>query len=306
MKLSILDIQAPLHMPDVVAVAEEAGYHRYWVSEHHTPTQSGSPTLAAALAAGLSERLRVGMGGVLLRMHQPMRVAADVALLRTFFPGRVDVGVAGAGMGDALARALSGQALADEATYRARIEELVRLSCVDPNLACSAFSRRRPPEFWLCGTSQASAALAGALGLRYAYHHHLAPRGGAARATIGAAYRDAFRPGLSSTEPYLAIAAYGAVADDDARGLGEWRHYSGEQSIVAPSFVGDGARVAEQLQALAASYGADEVFIDCFGSSAERRLDGLRSVAEALGLADASARGDAATPHPAPHPTGDR
>src|SRR5688500_2809842 len=125
MRASILDIQPPIHLPDVVAVAEAVGYHRYWVTEHHGPRQSASPTLATALAAGVSDRLRVGMGGVLLRIQAPLRVAADLALLQTFFPGRIDLGIAGAAASAGVAEAITGQPPADDATYRRRIEELI-------------------------------------------------------------------------------------------------------------------------------------------------------------------------------------
>jgi luciferase family oxidoreductase group 1 len=283
MRVSILDIQPPIYLPDVVELAEEAGYHRYWVSEHHSPSQSASPTLATALAGGVSERLRVGMGGVLLRMHLPMRVAADIALLRAFYPGRIDIGIAGASAGETISRALSGEAAADDAKYRARIEELIRLCTGDHAVPCSEFARDEPPQFWLCGTSRASAALAGALGLRYAYHHHLIPLPESVRPSLGAAYRDAFRPSSATSAPDFAIAAFGAISSSEPQARDEWQRGAGGTPS-QPSFVGSAGSVAHQLEDLAASYGADETFVDCFAGSPGRRLDGLRSLAEALGL----------------------
>jgi luciferase family oxidoreductase group 1 len=285
MRVSILDIQTPIHLPDVVEVAEETGFHRYWVSEHHAPTQSASPTLATALAAGVSERLRVGMGGVLLRMHLPMRVAADIALLRAFFPGRIDVGIAGASYGDALSRALSGETAADSVKFRGRIEELIRLCSGngEGTVACSALARDEAPQFWLCGTSLASASLAGALGLRYAYHHHLKPLPDAARRSVGVAYRDAFRPSAVTSAPYLAIAAYGTVASSEPKARDEWQRLPGGEND-QPTFAGAGGTVAGQLSELVSGYGADEAFVDCFATSLGMRLDGLRSLADALRL----------------------
>jgi len=288
MHVSILDIHPPIYLPDVVELAEESGYHRYWVTEHHSPMQSASPTLAMALAGGISERLRIGVGGVLLRLHQPLRVAGDIALLRTFYPGRVDVGIAGALASDARARALSGEPAAGDATFQARIEELIRLSTADAAVPCSALVRDEAPQFWLCGTSSASAALAGNLGLRYAYHHHLKPLAPERRADIGAVYRDAFRPSAVTTAPYFAIAAYGAVASTAPRAVEEWRGVSG--ATESPSFAGDSSSAADQICQLAGGYGADEIFIDCFSSSLAVRLEGLRAIADALRLSEPHAQ----------------
>ena len=280
MRASILDIQSPLHLPDVVAVAEASGYTRYWVTEHYAPKQSASPTLATALAGGVSERLRVGFGGVLLRLHAPLRVAADVALLRTFFPDRIDVGIAGSPVSDDVAHAMTGGPAIDDQGYRARIEELVE-RLADPKTPCAGLADD-VPQVWLCGTSVRTARLAGELGLRYAYHHHLM-RSHGERPDVAAAYRDAFRPSAITPAPYYAIAMYGSVADrDDVARI--WNR--GGSDGAAATFGGTASDCADQIRGLADRLGADEVFLDCFALRLGERLDALRAVAEALGLAD--------------------
>jgi luciferase family oxidoreductase group 1 len=277
-RASILDIQPPIFLPDVVAVAEAAGYHRYWVTEHHGPRQSASPTLAIGLAAGVSQRLRIGMGGALLRIHPPRRIAADVGLLRTFFPGRIDVGIAGAVPPGGVAEAFGGPA-ADDATYRRRIEELAAL-LADPEVPCAALVEDAPPELWLCGTSAGSARVAGELGLCFAFHVHLAPQVDAA--AVGQAYRDAFRPRDGRGAPYFAVAAYGAV-DDALPATEHWGTAMGDHK--PPTFAGSVADCADQLGALTARTGADEVFLDVFAQTIEARVAALAGLAEAMGLA---------------------
>ena len=294
MRVSILDIQAPTDLPEVVAVAEHAGYHRYWVSEHHTPLQSASPTVATAIAAGVSDRLRVGMGGVLLRLHAPMRVAADIALLRAFFPGRIDLGIAGAPGGADAALHFGG--IADDADYRGRIAELIRL-VTTPNAAPgSAFVDDAPLQLWLCGASADSARLAGELGMSYAYHHYLARPAVEPRADIGTVYRDAFRPGAAGAAPYFAIAGFGAVGGDEVEARQRWLAYRSSADRARPrsepSFSGSPAGAAVQIAELVASYGADEILVDCFAGNLDDRLDGLRRLAEGLGLAAVTQRAD--------------
>ena len=75
--------------------AEELGYHRFWVAEHHnmpTIASTSPPVLMAHLAASTS-RIRIGSGGVMLPNHPALVVAEQFALLESLHPGRIDLGV---------------------------------------------------------------------------------------------------------------------------------------------------------------------------------------------------------------------
>ncbi|MBF6172043.1 MsnO8 family LLM class oxidoreductase [Nocardia blacklockiae] len=76
-------------------LAEQWGYHRFWVSEHHSvPGVAGSaPTVLAAAVAAATDRIRVGTGGVMLPNHQPLVVAEQFGVLESLFPGRIDMGL---------------------------------------------------------------------------------------------------------------------------------------------------------------------------------------------------------------------
>lgn len=75
--------------------AEELGYHRFWVAEHHgvPGIASGSPAVLAGAVAGRTRRIRVGSGGVMLPNHAPLVVAEQFAVLESLHPGRVDLGL---------------------------------------------------------------------------------------------------------------------------------------------------------------------------------------------------------------------
>ncbi|MEK8146571.1 LLM class flavin-dependent oxidoreductase [Streptomyces sp. M10(2022)] len=84
-------------MRDTVRLAgtvEALGYHRFWVSEHHSvPGVAGSaPTVLAAAVAAATSTIRVGTGGVMLPNHQPLVVAEQFGVLASLFPGRMDMG----------------------------------------------------------------------------------------------------------------------------------------------------------------------------------------------------------------------
>ncbi|QXG75175.1 MsnO8 family LLM class oxidoreductase [Modestobacter sp. L9-4] len=75
--------------------AEQLGYARFWVAEHHgVPGVAGSaPAVLLAAIAGRTTRVRLGSAGVMLPHHQPLVVAEQFATLSAFAPGRVDLGL---------------------------------------------------------------------------------------------------------------------------------------------------------------------------------------------------------------------
>jgi alkanesulfonate monooxygenase SsuD/methylene tetrahydromethanopterin reductase-like flavin-dependent oxidoreductase (luciferase family) len=102
------------------------------------------------------------------------------------------------------------------------------------------------------------------------------------------AYRDAFRPNTISETPYFAIAAFGAVGDDEAEALQHWHaHGAGDrrsEASTGPSFSGSATTVGSRDRPAVESYGADEILLDCFAGSLDARLECLHRLADALGL----------------------
>src|SRR6266404_3434832 len=105
MRFSVLD-QSPIsegstgpdalrNTLDLACLADELGYERYWVAEHHgTPMlASASPEVLIAAIASAAPRLRVGSGGVMLPHYSPLKVAESFSVLCGLFPGRIDLGL---------------------------------------------------------------------------------------------------------------------------------------------------------------------------------------------------------------------
>jgi alkanesulfonate monooxygenase SsuD/methylene tetrahydromethanopterin reductase-like flavin-dependent oxidoreductase (luciferase family) len=85
---------------DQVQLAEELGFHCAWFTEHHFGLLGGmlpSPQLLTAALAHRTKRIRFGSSVSLLPLHNPLRLAEDVAVLDVLTGGRVEVG-AGRGM----------------------------------------------------------------------------------------------------------------------------------------------------------------------------------------------------------------
>src|SRR5215470_9097809 len=80
---------------DLARLADRLGFTRYWVAEHHNlpSIASSAPEIMIGQIAGVTERIRVGSGGVMLPNHAPLMVAERFKVLEALFPGRIDLGI---------------------------------------------------------------------------------------------------------------------------------------------------------------------------------------------------------------------
>ena len=296
--------------------ADELGFERFWVAEHHNfPTiASTSPAVLMAHLAASTSRIRIGSGGVMLPNHPALVVAEQFALLESLHPGRIDLGIGRApGTDPATAAALrrSPAGLGAEDFPNELIDLLGLLGdrrrdhgAWDRFTATPALSST--PEVVLLGSSEFSAQLAGLLGLRYAFAHHFDV--GTAISTFDAAaiYRQSFRPSAALDEPYLivTVGVLGAESVDRAEYLAgparlamlslrtgrrmqllspddAARHPDLAAATAMPSnrIVGDEAVVAERLATLAERTGANELMISTMTHGVAERMGTLEIVA---------------------------
>lgn len=300
----------------VAVHADALGYHRFWVAEHHgmPAVASTSPAVLLAHVAAVTERIRVGSGGVMLPNHPPLVVAEQFALLEALHPGRVDVGIGRAPGTDprtaaALRRTPGGLGVED---FPVHVADLVALlEHRHEHLIATPAPTSAPPVI-LLGSSGYSAQLAGMLGLPFAFAHHFGT-GGTLEAV--AAYRDRFRPSAGLDRPHVIVTAAVVAADTDAEadrqanparlmllGLrtGVSRplhtpedaavhpHLEAARALPTTAIVGTSDRVAEGLARLAAVTGADELMLSTITHGLDARRESLRLVARAWGLAGAA------------------
>ncbi|GHF65293.1 methylene-tetrahydromethanopterin reductase [Amycolatopsis bartoniae] len=274
--------------------AEALGYHRFWVSEHHSvPGVAGSaPTVLAAAVASATEHIRVGTGGVMLPNHQPLVVAEQFGVLESLFPGRIDMGLGrSVGFTGGVRRAL-GHGKEDAEAFGEQVRQL--LGFLDgsqrehPGVHAFPAEGLRVPPFLLATGSGAD--LAAELGLPLVIG---AVRGEQRMLDAIGRYREHFRPSHWSPYPYVVLSATAAAAEtaEQAERLlvpEAWASaYSRTHGVFPPlrpaeevlaldmtdreralftdamrgQIRGTGEQAAAELDALARRAGADEVLV---------------------------------------------
>ncbi|WOX06499.1 LLM class flavin-dependent oxidoreductase [Microbulbifer pacificus] len=215
--------QALMDSLDLAQHAENLGYKRFWMAEHHNMTGVASAATAVALghiAAG-TRKIRIAAGGVMLPNHAPLVVAEQFGTLAALYPDRVDLGLGRApGTDGATMTALRRDPMHAADHFAEDVQELLHYFAPEKPgqrvRAVPGVGLQVP--VWLLGSSLYSAQLAAALGLPFAFASHFAP------AMLDQAlhlYRSKFQPSEYLAAPYAAAAinAFAADTEVEARRL---------------------------------------------------------------------------------------
>lgn len=198
--------------------AEELGFARYWLAEHHNMpgiASSATAVLISHIAAGTSS-IRVGSGGIMLPNHAPLVVAEAFGTLAELYPGRIDLGLGRApGTDGATMRALRRDRVESEEDFPRDVSELQRLlgPVQEGQRIVAMPGAGTHVPIWLLGSSLFSAQLAAAKGLPYAFASHFAPR--MLHQAI-ALYRQLFQPSAQLAKPYVIVGVPVIAAPTDA------------------------------------------------------------------------------------------
>ncbi len=301
---------------DLARRAEQWGYRRFWLAEHHSIEGlacSATPVLIGHVASA-TQTIRVGSGGVMLPNHAPLVVAEQFGTLEALYPGRIDLGLGRAPGGDGYTmRALRRDLRQTGDDFPELLAELqTYLGPEKPGQMVKALPGRdsRVP-ITLLGSSDFSARLAAELGLPFAFAAHFSPEMLLHSAHL---YRTLFRPSDALKEPWLmvAVAVIAAESDAAARRLfttpqqrflrlirnqpvellppvdsldaidRPWNAFerAAVESRLSAAIVGSDRTVKAGLKKLVAETGADEVIIVTDTWDHEARLDSYHRVAK--------------------------
>ena len=197
--------------------AEEQGYKRVWLAEHHgmPGIASAATSIVIAHVGAATKKIRVGSGGVMLPNHSPLVIAEQFGTLEALLPGRVDLGLGRApGTDMRTASALRRNMEAGAENFPQDIMELKHLlgTPVENQAIIAVPGTEANVPLWLLGSSLYSAHLAAALGLPYAFASHFAPD---MLMDAIAIYRERFQPSAELDTPYVMVGVMGVAADTD-------------------------------------------------------------------------------------------
>ena len=330
LNLSILDqsivrkggtaAQAIAETIETVKLAEQLGYYRFWVSEHHNSSMiAGSvPEVLMVKLADETSRIRIGSGGIMLPNHSALKVAENFRMLETLFPGRIDLGMGRAPGGDRITAAmLNPSNTFSEESYLRQLEHLQAYfrdeaaTQYGPLLAVP----QSPgiPEQWILSSSAGGSSLIAAkygLGMVVArfINGHTEPQ-------MVQQYRHDFKPSdqLPAPRAMVAIAVLCADTEEGAarlRKLSDYNLLKFEQGRFEPMssadeladyefspeelmrirnnagriISGTPGQVKAQLTALADDFEVDEIIVTTMTYSHQDRLRSFTLLAEAFGL----------------------
>jgi luciferase family oxidoreductase group 1 len=309
MKLSVLDQStsaqgrtqdaAIRETLDLARHCDQLGYHRYWVSEHHsTNTIVGTaPEILMAAIAATTNRIRVGSAGVMLPHYSAFKVAEQFRVLEAIAPGRIDLGLGRAPGSDGLTAYALNPYQNNAEDFPQQVVDLQAWVSGAPlpeqhPFRVVAANPRGPtsPEVWILGSSDYGAQLAAHFGLPYAFAYFFTDGRGVEQAME--LYRHNYRPSPRHPKPQATICVWALAADTEAeaRRLAMSREHSRvlrdmgiREALVPPeeaakypytdaqrasiermrarAYVGTAEQVAARLTALARGLELDELVI---------------------------------------------
>lgn len=324
--LSLLDLspvgvglspsQAIRDSVELARLAEELGFVRYWVAEHHNMQSiaTSAPEVLIAHIAAHTSRIRVGAGGIMLPNHTPLRIVEIFRTLEALHPNRIDLGLGRAPGTDPLTAA------ALRRSGDAEVNQLLAefLAFEDASFPDNHPFRQITPmpsdvkieSIWMLGSTLAGASIAAQLGLPYAFAGHFMMQNG--KEAI-AHYRKHFQPSKRQKEPYaiLAVTTVCGESDEEAERLAAplkvavlqtragkpspivsieealaYRFSRAEQRIIDGflfgAAIGGPEKVGEHLREIAREYDADELMLSNLLPDTETRKASIRRVAAAL------------------------
>jgi luciferase family oxidoreductase group 1 len=299
---------------DLARHAEEWGYTRFWMAEHHNMAGIASAATSVLIGhvAGATKSIRVGSGGVMLPNHPSMVIAEQFGTLEALYPGRIDLGVGRAPGSDQLtARALGRdmhaadhfpeqvRELLDFLGPRAYQAKVTAIPGVDSNV-----------PVWLLGSSTFSAQLAALIGLPFAFAAHFAPRMLHEALRL---YRENFQPSKWMEKPYAMVGIPVVAAESDAEAQflatsmyqrilrlhrghpilipppiesmdGKWNEFErhGVESHLGAAIIGGPETVREKLARFVTATGCDEIMIATDVYDHEKRVRSYEIVSQQM------------------------
>lgn len=335
-KLSVLD-QTPIRKGsnatesiqesiELAKLADELGYTRYWLSEHHNSQTlaTGSPEVMIARLGAETKNIRLGSGGMMMPNHSTLRIAENFRVLEGLYPNRIDLGMGRAPGGDRLtAHLLNPSNKFDPQDYIQQLRDLKHLLNDEPLEGISEMTVNAipmintSPDLWILSSSGESALIAAYFGMSLSFAQFINPIGGAQAIKN---YKEKFKPSAELNEPQTSVGIFGFCSEDEEKvkrvqALMDYRLLSFERGQYNKVFtydeikdeeydalewqrvlhnrqrmaVGTPQEMKERLEQICEDFDTNEILISTFTETKEDRLNSYRLLAEVFEISNTNA-----------------
>ncbi|WP_203334807.1 LLM class flavin-dependent oxidoreductase [Planococcus beigongshangi] len=302
-------------------LADGLGFKRYWVAEHHQvfSVAGSSPEMLMMHLAGATKRIRIGSGGVMLPHYSSYKVAENFRVLEALHPGRIDLGIGRSRSYRLVNKALN-ESKGIPVSYEQQIADIQKYF-TDDTESEHRFQKLRAtpvsetaPEMWVLGTGEGSAKVAAETGAGYVYAHFAKPLQSSAR--LFRSYEDTFQPSKLQNAPKTMVSIFAVIGETEeeaaelANAFDLWLlfiesdtpppYYPSVETAKQRGFsasemekvernrkrmlVGTAAEVKRQIEEIAEIFQTDEILVIPNVAGAEKRMKGIRLLAEAFRL----------------------
>lgn len=311
--------EAILETVATAQLAEELGYSRFWVSEHHNSTfiAGSTPEVLMVKLADATNHIRIGSGGIMLPNHSALKVAENFRMLETLFPGRIDLGMGRAPGTDRLTSSLLNPSNDfSESSYLRQLEHLQHFfndtAGTERGFIYATPQSTTIPMQWILSSSGGSSNIAARFGLGLAVAKFI---NGFVRPDVVETYRRNFRPSEQYPVPHALLSVFVLCGETEEKALelrktmdyiliefekGKFGPFPDRQTVMNYRFTpgelerlrynsgrivsGTKEDVKEQLTNLANEFEVDEIIISTMADSAEDRIRSFELISEAFNL----------------------
>ena len=224
MKISVLDYgvvdfgktneEAIQETIQLAKIAEELGYARFWVAEHHevNALSISTPEVVIPAIASQTKDIHVGSGGIMGLHYAPYKVAEVMRSLAVLFPGRINIG-----LGNSIGTKSVSTALKSHYTkpqFGEWVENLQEIIQSNEAVPCTM----KVPEQFLLGMGGESVHIAAKNGLGFVYgiFPYIPQEPLVLAKELSTDYRKEFQS-VNGTESRFILAVFVVIADTEEK-----------------------------------------------------------------------------------------
>ena len=224
MKISVLDYgvvdfgktneEAVQETIQLAKIAEELGYARFWVAEHHevNALSISAPEVVLPAIASQTKNIHVGSGGIMGLHYAPYKVAEVMRSLAVLFPGRIDIG-----LGNSIGTKSVSTALKSHYTKPQFGEWVENLQEIIQSNEAVPYTMKVPEQFLLgMGGESVHIAAKNGLGFVYGIFPYIPQEPLVLAKELSTAYRKEFQL-VNGTASRFILAVFVVIADTEEK-----------------------------------------------------------------------------------------